>query len=57
MLVGVAPLPYSFPPSRTLAFYFINRPPWANILVPSVSLKGLVLFQDKKFKTTFHHHF
>ena len=36
MLVGVAPLPYSFPPSRTLAFYFINRPPWANILVPSV---------------------
>ena len=30
MLVGVrvAPLPSSFPPSGTQAFYFINRPPW-----------------------------
>ena len=36
MLVGVAPLPLSFPPSRTWAFYSINRPPWANISDPSL---------------------
>ena len=34
MLVEVVPLPPSFPPSGT--FYFINRPPWANISVSSV---------------------
>ena len=36
MLVGEAPLPLSFPSSGTWAFYFINRPPWANISDPSV---------------------
>ena len=36
MLVGVASLPLSFPPSGTLAFYSINRPPWANISDPIV---------------------
>ena len=35
MLVGVATLPSPFPPSGTLAFSFINRPPWAKILSPS----------------------
>ena len=38
MLVGVAPLPLSFPPPGTKAFYSINRPPWANISDPSVKL-------------------
>ena len=37
MLVGVAPLPSSFPPSGTEAFYFINSPPWAKLSVPSVA--------------------
>ena len=36
MVEGVASLPLSFPPSGTLAFYSINRPPWANISDPSV---------------------
>ena len=36
MLVGVAT--YSFPPSGTWAFYFINRQPWANISFPSVPI-------------------
>ena len=36
MLMGVALLPPSFPPSGT--FYFINRLPRANISVPNVSM-------------------
>ena len=36
MLVGVATLPPSFLFYVTLAFYFINRPSWANISIPSV---------------------
>ena len=36
MLLGVAPLPFSFPPSATYAFYFINRLPRQNISVMSV---------------------
>ena len=31
MLVGVAPLPLSFPPSGTYAFYIMNRPNCLNI--------------------------
>ena len=37
MLVRVAPLPLSFQPSETYAFYFINRPLWANISNPSLT--------------------
>ena len=36
MLVGMATLSPSFPPSGTAAFYFINRPPMPNILTGSV---------------------
>ena len=36
MLVAVAPLPLSFLPPGTMAFYSINRPHWANISDPSV---------------------
>ena len=35
-LVVVATFPPSFLPSGTYAFYFINRPPWANVLSLSV---------------------
>ena len=42
MLVGVALLHPSFPPSETQAFYFINRPSRANISGPSVSLLTFV---------------
>jgi hypothetical protein len=37
MLVGVANLPLSFPPSGT--FYFINRPPGPNILKMKFKMK------------------
>ena len=51
MLVGVAPLPFSFPPSGTWAFYSINRPPWANISDPSVitDLCFVTLFDEILF--------
>ena len=45
MLVGVATLSPSFPPSGT--FYFINRPSVPNILVPSVPT-SLCTKVDKK---------
>ena len=52
MLVGVAPLLPSFPPSETWAFYFINRPSRANISVPSVAViilkKFLFIKMDDK---------
>ena len=34
----MATLPSLITPSRTEAFYFINRPPVPNILVPSVTV-------------------
>ena len=46
-LVGVVTLPLSFLPSRTQAFYFINRPPRPNILKASVGAP------TKKMKTDF----
>ena len=37
MLMEVALLSLSFPPSGTLAFYSINRSPWANIFPTRVN--------------------
>ena len=43
MLVGVAPLPSSFPHSGTLAFYFTNRPNSATIC-NTVYIPDLLLY-------------
>ena len=46
MLVRVATLPLSFLPTAIKAFYFINRPPWANISSPNV-IQNILLVDSK----------
>ena len=52
MLVGVAPLPLSFPPSKTWAFYIINRPNCLNICN---TVKIHVLYKTLMMFSPFNH--